>query len=121
VAKMNHQWEIVYWSEENEKQPLEGWLDSLTNEQLKSVSKELFLLERCGNALRLPHSKALGKGLFELRDKHFGFRIYYGFLPNKKIVLLHAGDKSSQKKDIEIARLRLAKLNERQDNENKKF
>jgi putative addiction module killer protein len=119
---MSPQWKVVYWSEEDEKQPVvEEWLDSLTNDQLKAISKELFLLERCGNTLRLPHSKALGKGLFELRDKNFGFRVYYGFLPNKIIVLLHAGDKSSQKKDIEIARLRLAKLNEEQEYENKKF
>lgn len=118
---MNHSWTVTYWSEENEKKPVEGWLDTLTKEQLKSVAKGLLMLERCGNTLRLPHSRALGKGLFELRDKHFGYRIYYGFLPNRTIPLLHAGDKSSQKKDIEIARLRLTKLNEEQDNENKKL
>jgi putative addiction module killer protein len=118
---MNHSWTVTYWSEENEKQPVERWLDTLTKEQLKSVAKELLMLERCGNTLRLPHSRALGKGLFELRDKHFGYRIYYGFLPNRTTLLLHAGDKSSQKKDIEIARLRLTKLNEEQDDENKKL
>jgi putative addiction module killer protein len=110
--KHNNKWTVIYWSKENEKQPIEAWLDKLTKEQLKSVAKEILLLERCGHTLRLPHSKALGKGLFELRDKQFGYRIYYGFLPNRTIILLHAGDKPSQQKDIEIARLRLAKLNE---------
>jgi len=71
---------------------------------LKSIAKELLLLEKCGNTLRLPHSKSLGKGLFELRERSFGYRIYYGFLPNFTIILLHAGDKSSQKDDIGIAR-----------------
>lgn len=49
----------------------------MTKEEFKSLARELKLLESCGNALRLPHSRALGKGLFELRSRKFGYRIYY--------------------------------------------
>lgn len=58
--------------------------------------------------LKLPHSKALGKGLFELRERKYGYRVYYGFLKKYIIILLAAGDKNSQEKDILIARGRLA-------------
>jgi len=107
ICMSNEKWTVAYWSERNDKQPIEAWLDALTKDQLKSVAKELLLLERCGNTLRLPHSKPLGKGLFELREKTFGYRLYYQFLPDRTILLLHAGDKSSQQKDIERARSRL--------------
>ena len=98
-------WNLIYYNEKSSS--VKEWLDNLTHEQLKSVSKELLLLEKCGNTLRLPHSKALGKGLFELRERSFGYRIYYGFLPNFTIILLHAGGKTSQNKDIRIAKERL--------------
>jgi len=68
------------------------------------------LLELCGNELKLPQSKALGKGLFELREQRFGFRIYYCFSDNCIIILLAAGDKKSQKSDIVVARKRLLEL-----------
>src|SRR5690349_698795 len=85
-------------------------MDERTVQELKSIVKEVKLLERCGNRLRLPHSKALGEGLFELRERTYGYRIYYAFLPNHNIVMLHAGDKNSQKSDIHLARERLAKM-----------
>ncbi|MCF6807875.1 type II toxin-antitoxin system RelE/ParE family toxin [Thiotrichales bacterium 19S9-12] len=91
-------WNISYVS------TVEPWLNSLTVHQLKSVAKEIRLLELSGHKLRLPHSRSLGNGLFELRERKFGYRIYYTFDNDKVIILLHAGDKSSQKKDIERAR-----------------
>ncbi len=97
-------WKLEY------RQETESWLDKLTKDQLKSVAKELKLLELCGNELRLPHSKSLGNGLFELRERNYGYRIYYTFANNSKIVLLNAGNKSSQQRDIKNSRSRLASL-----------
>ena len=105
-----NRWLVEYWNEKSSKSSVEKWLDGLTKEELKSVAKELRLLELCGNELKLPHSKTLGKGLFELRDRRYGFRIYYGFHSNKIIILFEAGDKKTQKNDIKIARERLTKL-----------
>ncbi len=59
-------WTMVYWSDTMGKQPVEAWFDALSDEQLSSVADEVKLLEQCGNDLRLPHSKALKDGLFEL-------------------------------------------------------
>jgi putative addiction module killer protein len=100
-------WILEYWVDELGKRSVERWLLKLTREQFKAVSKELKLLEICGNDLKLPHSRALGKGLFELREQRYGYRIYYGFYRDKIIILLHAGDKSKQQNDIKIARARL--------------
>jgi len=101
------QWKIEYWNTERERNSIEKWFDKLTKEQLKSVAKEVAMLEEVGNDLKLPHCKSLGKGLFELRERRFGYRIYYGFHGTSIIVLLAAGDKKSQEKDIAVARRRL--------------
>jgi putative addiction module killer protein len=103
-------WVLEYWAEDSGKRSVERWLLKLTREQFKAMAKELKLLEACGNDLKLPHSRSLGKGLFELRERSYGYRIYYGFYGDKIIILLHAGDKSSQKTDISIARSRFAKM-----------
>ncbi len=105
-------WQIEYWDVGRAKNPIEKWLDKLTREQLKSVAKEITMLEDAGNELKLPHSKALGKGLFELRERRYGYRVYYGFWGEYIIILLAAGDKKSQEKDITIARKRLSELRE---------
>lgn len=105
-------WKIDYWCNENDESAVEEWLDGLTNEQLKSVAKELRLLELCGNMLRLPHSRSLTKGLFELRERRYGYRVYYTFQSENRILMLHAGNKDTQEKDIKIARKRLDELSE---------
>ena len=103
-------WKIEYWCENKGVNSVEKWFDSLTDEQFKSLAKELKLLELCGNELKLPHSRSLKQGLFELRERKYGYRIYYTFSSNKIILLLHAGDKKSQDKDILVARKRLKEL-----------
>lgn len=100
-------WRIEYWDVAKGKNPIEKWVDALTTVQLKSVAKEIKMLEEAGNELKLPHSRSLGKGLFELRERRYGYRIYYCFQGECVIILLAAGDKKSQKNDIQIARERL--------------
>ena len=99
---------------------VEVWLGILSKRQLKSVAKELKLLEICGNKLRLPHSKALGAGLFELRERQFGLRIYYAFRQGVVIVLLHGGVKDTQRKDIQAARNLLRQYPQNEDNHESK-
>ncbi len=103
-------WSIKYCDDTAAKKSIEDWFDDLSSEQLKSVAKELTMLELRGNALRMPQSKPLGEGLFELRERKYGYRIYYTFHDKQVIILLAAGDKKSQKNDIRVARTRLSKL-----------
>jgi putative addiction module killer protein len=103
-------WDIHYWAAGRGKSSVEKWLDGLTKEQLKSVAKEIKILQIAGNELKMPHSKALGGGLFELRERRYGYRIYYGFYKKQTIILLIAGDKKSQERDIITARDRLNEM-----------
>ncbi len=103
-------WQIEYWNPGRAKSPIEKWIDKLTKKQMLSVMDEINLLRQVGNELQMPHSKPLSKGLFELREKEFGFRIYYCFHGKKIIILLTAGNKQSQTRDIKIARERLSQL-----------
>lgn len=107
---MNELWTIKYWLTDTGKNEIERWYSKLDNLQAASVAQELALLRKCGNSLKLPHSRALGKKLFELRERTYGYRIYYTFYEHHVIVLLVAGDKSSQPKDIVKARIRIEEL-----------
>lgn len=104
-------WKIEYWHNTSDQSSIEKWFDSLSKEEFKSIAKELTLLGLCGNSLKLPHSRCLKNGLFELRERKYGYRLYYAFLPARVVVLLHSGNKNSQERDIIIARGRLNKLN----------
>lgn len=76
-------WGLEYWDDNKNESSIEQWFDALSKEQFKSVAKELKLLELCGNMLKLPHSRSLKQGLFELRERKYGLRIYYAFLKIK--------------------------------------
>ena len=72
-------WTIEYWVNSSERSPIEKWIYKLTLEQFESLAKELSILEKLGNGLKLPHSRSLGKGLFELRERQFGYRYIIAF------------------------------------------
>ncbi|STJ89105.1 prophage protein gp49 [Escherichia coli] len=71
-------------------------------------------LEQEGNKMKMPHSRVIGGGLFELRvgDKNIA-RTLYAYATGNEIYLLHAFVKKTQKtptKAIEIARMRLKEM-----------
>jgi phage-related protein len=68
-----------------------------------------------GPDLGMPHSRAMGKGLFELRlkSKEGIGRVFYGTVPGHRIMMLHAFVKKTQKtpaKELRIARARLKEV-----------
>ena len=68
-----------------------------------------------GPNLRLPHSRALGDGLFELRPRgRSGIRrAFYCFLLGKRVVVVHAFIKKTQQtpdKELKVARNRVKEL-----------
>lgn len=74
------------------------------------------LLAEFGPDLRMPHSRAMGEGLFELRPRgRAGIgRALYCFLIGQRVVVLHAFVKKTQKapdKDLRLARKRMKELN----------
>jgi len=73
-----------------------------------------------GPDLRMPHTRALGSGLFELRMKsHEGIgRIFYCTMSPEKIVMLHNLVKKTQKtpaREIAIARRRMKEIKSNDD------
>ena len=81
------------------KRPFLEWLDKLDSEA-NAIIKSKLAKVRSGN---LGDCKPIknGKGVWELRIKHGpGYRIYYGKISNVVLLLLAAGDKGTQKRDI---------------------
>lgn len=78
---------------------------------LADYARLLELLIEHGPSLRLPHSRALGDGLFELRPRgRSGIgRAFYCFLLGRRVVVLHAFIKKSQQtpdRELALARRR---------------
>lgn len=73
------------------------------------------LMLKFGPNLGMPHTRAMGEKLFEMRlkSKEGISRIFYCTKIGKKIIILHFFIKKTQKtptKEIEIARKRLAEV-----------
>lgn len=73
------------------------------------------LMEEHGADLRLPHSRAMGEGLFELRCKGsegIG-RAFYCTMVGREIVILHSFIKKTQEtpdRELKMARKRLKEV-----------
>jgi putative addiction module killer protein len=84
------------------QQPFSRWLKDLKDRKAKLKIQQRLAQVRAGN---LGDCKSAGGGILELRV-HFGpgYRIYCAREGQKLIILLCAGDKSTQQKDIALAR-----------------
>jgi putative addiction module killer protein len=87
----------------NRKQPFSEWLASI-----KDKTTEARIRRRL-DRLSLGHYgdvKGIGDGICELRLQFgSGYRIYFGELDNKIVLLLCAGDKGTQSRDIQKAKI----------------
>jgi phage-related protein len=82
---------------------------------LADYARLVELLIEHGPSLRLPHSRAFGDGLFELRPRgRAGLgRAFYCFRVGKRVTVLHAFIKKSQQTpdhELKVARKRLKEL-----------
>lgn len=105
-------WTIDYYSEEVRLE-----IDSLPPDIRASYARLTELLEEFGLELRMPHSRAMGRGLFELRPRgREGIaRVFYCMKVGKRIVVLHSFIKKTQetpKRELEIARRRQKEISE---------
>ncbi|MEW6500103.1 MAG: type II toxin-antitoxin system RelE/ParE family toxin [Thermodesulfobacteriota bacterium] len=99
-------WTIDYYSEEVRLE-----IDALPVGIRASYARLTELLEEFGLDLRMPHSRAMGGGLFELRPKgREGIaRVFYCMKVGKRIIVLHSFIKKTQetpKRELDIARRR---------------
>lgn len=87
------------------KNDIESWPDGILADYARLVE----LLMEFGPNLRMPHSRPMGDGLFELRPRgREGIgRAFYCFIVGQRIVILHAFVKKTQ--DTPDNELRLAR------------
>jgi phage-related protein len=84
-------------------------IESWPADVLADYARLAELLMEHGPSLRLPHSRAFGGGLFELRPRgRSGIgRAFYCFMVGKRVVVLHAFIKKTQQTpDRELKRAR---------------
>ncbi len=92
---------VTFYQLSNGKEPVKEWLLSL---DLTTRIKIIKRLERIYDDNFGDH-KQIAPNLYELRFFFGkGYRIYYTIKKDTVVILLQAGDKSDQKKDIIIAK-----------------
>lgn len=94
-------WEIRRYVDEQGVRPFATWLSKLDQ---KTKARVAARLDRVADGNFGDH-KSVGEGVYELR-LFFGpgYRIYYGIVGRRIILLLAGGDKKNQSKDIKIAK-----------------
>ena len=90
-------------------------IESWPSESLADYARIAELLMEHGPNLRLPHSRAFGGGIFELRarGKSGIGRAFYCFLVGQRAVVLHAFIKKSQQtpdRELKLARKRMKEV-----------
>ena len=94
--------QVEFYRTSDGKEPVSDWLASIQDRSLQD--RILARLERLESG-NLGDYKSVGDGVFELRFQFgSGYRIYFSEVSNRIILLLSAGDKSSQTYDIERAK-----------------
>ncbi len=89
---------IVIYKDNNDKEPFTEWLHKLRDPQARlAVTRRIDQLSYglYGNW------RSVGASVYELKlSTGPGYRIYFGERENRLVILLCAGDKSSQNRDI---------------------
>jgi phage-related protein len=93
------------------KAEIESWPDGILADYARMVE----LLMEFGPNLRMPHSRAMGGGLFELRPRgREGIgRVFYCFVVSQRVVILHAFVKKTRdtrEQELRIARKRMKEI-----------
>lgn len=104
-ATINHginEIEIRVYRGQRSRSPFSKWLASQKDKRTVAIIQARLNRIRLGN---FGDTKRLGDGVEELRiDIGPGYRIYFGRDGRAVVVLLCAGSKQTQRKDIETAR-----------------
>lgn len=97
---------VEFYETVDGKCPVQEFIDSLEPKMEAKIISMLEILEERGNVLRLPYSKYLGDGIFELRCKFSSniTRTLYFFYEGATIVMTNGFVKKTQKTPpLEIA------------------
>jgi phage-related protein len=108
------EWQIIYYNE-NLEQEIFNLPDGLLARYLHLTD----LMIEFGSNLGLPHTKAIDRGLFELRvkSKEGIARVFFCTKIGKKIIMLHSYIKKSQKIPKRELKITVSRMNEVKENE----
>lgn len=92
-------YEIVFYEQSDGHIPVVEFINSFDLRMQAKIVRTIKLLEVNGNSLRMPFSKALDNGIFELRVQTGNdiTRVLYFFYIGKRIVLTNGFVKKTQK------------------------
>ena len=104
------EWEIVYYGDDVQ--------EAILTFPAQMQARYVHLTERMltfGPDLGMPHTRAMGKGLFELRlkSKEGIGRVLFCNQPERRIIMLHAFVKKSAKtpaRELKVARKRMREV-----------
>lgn len=91
--------EIIFYKNEKGEKPVEEFLDNLNDKMRSKMLLSIRIVREYGHHTRMPYSRELDDGLFELRAKVGSdiSRVIYFFVVGKKIVLTNGFVKKTQK------------------------
>ena len=94
--------DIRKYQDDNGNIPFDTWFEKVRN--LRAKARILIRLKRVEEG-NFGDNKSLGDGVSEMRvPEGQGYRVYFGQSENKIVILLCGGNKSSQQKDIALAK-----------------
>ena len=106
-------WTILTYETKSGEKPVDLFIKKQQFQAKSKIIHNVRLLQQYGNMLGMPHSKVLGRGLYELRIRgKEELRIFY-FFKQRNIYLLHAFKKQKQQtpqKELELAISRIKEL-----------
>lgn len=109
-------WNILTFETNSGEKPVDEFIKNQQFKVKAKITHTIRLLKQYGNTLGMPHSKALGSGLYELRIRgKVEIRIFYCFKQQRTIYLLHGFKKKTQmtpKKELDLGLKRMRGLTE---------
>ena len=93
--------QIALYETLDDKVPFEIWYNNIRDVKLQKAVDNRLTRVRTGN---YGDCESVGGGVLELRFHAFGVRIYFAEIAGIIVLLLCAGDKSTQEKDIARAK-----------------
>lgn len=112
---------VEFYETDNGKKPAKEFILSQKNKMQVKIFELISLLQSYGNQLRLPYSKHLDDGIFEIRAKSNKdiTRILYFFYHKGRIIMTNGFTKKTQKtpsSEIALAKKYRAEFLERESN-----
>ena len=100
MKKEQRKWEVVLYTTETGKCPIDIFLESLSVDDKEDMIKWILYLENVGNDIRRPHGDYLRDKIYELRvtlRNNITRTLFFFYNDDNEIVLTHAFTKKTDK------------------------